>query len=177
MFIRGASGGPSRRGGIGAGRGLWAARAAAAEPAAPTVAARGYPVPPAMGQTMFSGLAPAADGYVYMGACNHKGPAHLVRLDPRTGKVADLGNMQDVTGEHDPELIEAAAFALGPAPSEGAAHLLRNPRFERAGTYLPTRTPVGWRFIATHPVREKDLDGVIGTTFLGDKGAPRTGRF
>ena len=90
---------------IGGGLLLCAALASAAELAVPTADAKGYPVPPALGDTVFSALAPGPDGYVYMGACNSKGPAHLVRLDPKTGKIVDLGNMQDVTGEHDPELI------------------------------------------------------------------------
>lgn len=64
-----------------------------------------HPVPAALGDTMFSALAQGSNGRMYMGTCNSKGPAHLIRLDPATGHIVDLGDMQEVTGEHDPELI------------------------------------------------------------------------
>ncbi len=75
-----------------------------------------------------------------------------------------------------PELIEAAKFALGADPNAASGNLLRNPGFERDGKYVPLEAPVGWRFIGTGVVRGTDNDGILDQAFLGEHGAPRTGR-
>ena len=71
-------------------------------PVAPVAA---YPVDRAHGQAVFSAMVAHPNGKVYMGTCTHGGFAHLVELNPRTGKVRDVADMQDVTGQRDPEMI------------------------------------------------------------------------
>ena len=70
-----------------------------------TVKATGYRILPVCGTQMYSALLVGRDGCVYMATCDLRRPAYLLRLHPRTGRIERLGNMQDVTGEHDPEQI------------------------------------------------------------------------
>ena len=70
-----------------------------------TVSAMGYRVSPAAGSQMYSALLSGRDGNIYMAACDVRRPAYLIRLHPQSGRIERLGNMQDVTGEHDPEQI------------------------------------------------------------------------
>lgn len=64
------------------------------------------PFPPHTGNAMFSAMACGIDGTIYIGTSYyHGGGAHLLAYRPETGQMEDLGNMQDVCNEHDPELI------------------------------------------------------------------------
>jgi hypothetical protein len=64
------------------------------------------PFPPHTGNAIFSSMTCGPDGIMYIGTCYyHSGGAHLLGYHPDTGRMEDLGNMQDVCNEHDPELI------------------------------------------------------------------------
>jgi outer membrane protein assembly factor BamB len=92
----------------------WPARTKATGPAVASAAGaggkvapfQGFPVPPGTGTAMFSALTAHPNGKIYMGTCNDVGrPAHLLSLEPKTRRVRALGNMRDVTCEHDKQLI------------------------------------------------------------------------
>jgi outer membrane protein assembly factor BamB len=64
------------------------------------------PFPPHTGNSIYSAMGCGLDGIIYIGTCYyHNGGAHLLGYHPDTGRMEDLGNMQDVCNEHDPELI------------------------------------------------------------------------
>ena len=71
----------------------------------PKVSAMGYRVLPVAGTQMYSALLVGRDKNIYMATCDLRRPAYLIRLNPQSGEIERLGNMQDVTGECDPEQI------------------------------------------------------------------------
>ena len=72
----------------------------------PAATIRVYPVSRDQGQSVFSGMVAHPNGKVYMGTCNQDGRfAHLVELDPQSGTVRNVADMQVVTGQYDVEMI------------------------------------------------------------------------
>ncbi|MCX6620736.1 MAG: hypothetical protein NTY38_06595, partial [Acidobacteria bacterium] len=47
----------------------------------------------------WAALLAASDGKVYAGLAYHGGAGHLVYYDSKTGRMHDVGNLNDLTGE------------------------------------------------------------------------------
>ena len=71
-----------------------------------TVDVRAYPVPSNLGQYVFSAMAAHPNGRVYIGtSIKDRRFAHLVELDPTTGRVRDVADMLKVTGQTDKQMV------------------------------------------------------------------------
>ena len=65
-----------------------------------------YPVSNSLGHYVFSAMAAHPNGRVYLGTSIKGGKfAHLVELDPLTGRVRDVADMLKVTGQTDPQMV------------------------------------------------------------------------